>query len=314
MPNRGMSRKLLRKAKSVAQSLSTLLRNDWTQTLRDVSDFKNFWIDDWMRTSKDFHRIKNKGFDFLRAINQCFLQVTGISNVSKAISSQASQKVFQKKLSKEFKGITIALVTLIQGLAFNDLATKLVSIIDKFNIVDLSGFILCFAILIRVTETYILAGIQYDEDWNTQAIDLLLMFIIGFVEYSLFSCVNPGKSDFIRFNYILSTFSSVGALTYYRVLGKVKRGELHANITDMAKKNNLIEIEKFTQQLNVILTGFVTFPCLLTIFISLVFVEFAAQQFYGLPFKDLIIITTNIANTVIISANILTSYWLSLKV
>jgi hypothetical protein len=233
--------------------------------------------------------------------------------VRQAIQAHASHKLFQGKLAKEFKNLTIALVTLIQGLAFNDLATKLVSIIENFDILEFSGFILCFAILIRVTETYVLAGIQYDEDWDSQAIDLLLIFIIGFVEYALFSCIAPGNSNFVKFNYILATFSAIGSLTYYRVLVKIRNGDLHKNIADPIKRENLHEIEKFTQHLNIILTGSVTFPCITVIFVSLA-VPHTAFSLYDLSLDGIAILAANCVNTILIATNTFTSLWLSLKV
>lgn len=278
------------------------LLNDLQETLRDKDKLSNFFVSDWRRTCRDISTTKRK-----------FLHISGIASLRQAIRAHASHKLFQRKLAKEFKNLTIALVTLIQGLAFNDLATKLVSIIEKFNILEFSGFILCFAILIRVTETYVLAGIQYDEDWDSQTIDLLLIFIIGFVEYALFSCITPGNSNFVKFNYILATFSAIGSLTYYRVLIKIRNGDLHKNIADPIKRANLNEIEKFTQYLNVILTGSVTFPCIAVIFVSLA-ISHTSFLIYSLSLDEAAILAANCINTILIATNTFTSFWLSLKV
>lgn len=122
--------------------------------------------------------------------------------------------------------IVLSVVSIIQGLAFNDLVSRFPKILDHAlatgESVGLVHFALSFVILLRVFQTYIVAALDY-TDWNASFIDVFLIFVIGGIEYYVFSslALTP-VFDVQRYHRHLSVLSIFGILGYIAALLRIK--------------------------------------------------------------------------------------------
>jgi len=126
---------------------------------------------------------------------------------------------------RNFRGnwtaIVLAVISIIQGLAFNDLAGRLQDILGytlkTHDLVLAAHFLLCFVLLLRIFQTYVTAALDYD-DWVPRFSDILLIFVIGLIEYYLFSSLtNPSfpVHTFHKRISILSVLALAGYLNAY---------------------------------------------------------------------------------------------------
>lgn len=61
-------------------------------------------------------------------------KAAGVDRLVKAIEDHSPHRLFQDRLRLELKNLTLAFVALIQGLAFSDLASSFVKLIDQFTL------------------------------------------------------------------------------------------------------------------------------------------------------------------------------------
>jgi len=132
----------------------------------------------------------------------------------------------RRRFVESWVSTVLALISIIQGLAFNHLAGRLPEIYADFlvrhDFVVLTHFLLCFVILLRIFQTYLLAALDYDE-WSVNFFDLFLVFVIGALEYLLFSSLIAGpRFSAVDFHLRLSLISIAGVLGYLGALLRLR--------------------------------------------------------------------------------------------
>ena len=128
---------------------------------------------------------------------------------------------------QNFVNIVLAIISIIQGLAFNDLAQRFSPIftyaVAQGDYKPLAHFVLCFVLLLRVFQTYVIAALDYNK-WELKFSDMFLIFIVGLFEYLVFSSLgaaNPNGSynfDVIVFHQRFLIISSLALIGYLRAL------------------------------------------------------------------------------------------------
>jgi carboxypeptidase PM20D1 len=156
------------------------------------------------------------------------------------------------RLATSWVDLVVAVVSIIQGLAFSFLAERLAY---AWNAIDpavattqdwqfLAHGLLSFAILVRVFQTYIVAALDY-YDWQLNLNDVILVFVIGFFEYITFSSLTPESFDIEVFHRRIILVTVLGGVGYWRVL---------ASLPELARRVHLDEVaytrERKLQQLN----------------------------------------------------------------
>ncbi len=132
---------------------------------------------------------------------------------------------FLKKLSSEFTNVTITVLSIIQGFAFNQLAEIFSAnsdvILSFKNPIYSFNFLFCFLILIRIFQTYMLAAIHY-TNWRVSFTDIVSMFVTRFLQFWIFSTLSNTES----FNYQdlhlrASVIMGIAAVLYLIALWKI---------------------------------------------------------------------------------------------
>lgn len=195
----------------------------------------------------------------------------------------------------------IIIVSIIQGLIFTSIADKLIKLTREFVLVDLGGIILCTAILLRIFQTHLLAAYRYVSVWDVHVIDFVLIFVIGMFEYVLFSYVDPGKSDYQAFYFVLLCFSILGSLGYLRA---------YFAIRDAKYAPAVRTIELMIQKLNIGLSAAIALPCLLVLWSSS-HQELIFMHWCGMNGQEWVLVIAHIMTLGIVSMNIYTSTKLS---
>ncbi len=123
----------------------------------------------------------------------------------------------QRRFLESWVDIVLTVVSIIQGLAFNDLVIRFPAILEnalsarEYQV--LGHFVLCFAVLLRLFQTYVTAALDYDE-WTVGFFDIFLVFVIGAVEYFVFSTLTPTNFDVVGFHIRISIISLLGIVGY----------------------------------------------------------------------------------------------------
>ena len=142
------------------------------------------------------------------------------------MESKLNRSRIQRLYYTNFVSIILAVGSIIQGLAFNDLAVRFPPIYSSGfltgNYIVIAHFVLCFVLLLRVFQTYVAAALDYDE-WEINFSDVFIIFLIGLIEYFVFSSLNPTAFDVKEFHKRLSIMSLLGCLGYLRVLIKIRK-------------------------------------------------------------------------------------------
>lgn len=132
----------------------------------------------------------------------------------------------QERFVEHWIDIVLTLVSIIQGLAFSDLAVRLPDIyrytLSNGDFVLITHFFLSFVILLRILQTYVVAALDYDQ-WSVSFLDLLLIFVIGFVEYFAFSSLVVQEFDVITFHKRISIISILGIFGYVGAVLRIKK-------------------------------------------------------------------------------------------
>ncbi|HWS87615.1 MAG TPA: N-acetyltransferase [Pyrinomonadaceae bacterium] len=136
-----------------------------------------------------------------------------------------SRTRIQRHYASNFVNIVLAVVSIIQGLAFNDLANLFPQIYSAgFFTGDyrvIAHFVLCFVLLLRVFQTYVAAALDYDE-WEINFADIFIIFIVGLLEYFVFYSLKQNPFDVVEFHKRLSILSVLGFLGYTRAYLKIR--------------------------------------------------------------------------------------------
>jgi ribosomal protein S18 acetylase RimI-like enzyme len=147
----------------------------------------------------------------------------------------------QNRFYNSWVDIVLTVVSIIQGLAFNDLVVRLPNIYDytvaKNDFQLIASFIFSFVILIRLFQTYVTAALDYDE-WSVNFFDIFLIFIIGAVEYFVFSALVTEQFDIREFHTRVSIISILGIVGYLGAILRLKE-ELFPSYFDYRKEIQL---------------------------------------------------------------------------
>lgn len=147
----------------------------------------------------------------------------------------------QSRFYHSWVDIVLTVVSIIQGLAFNDLVVRLPSIyeytISRNDLQLMASFIFAFVILIRLFQTYVTAALDYDE-WSVNFFDIFLIFIIGAVEYFVFSALTTDQFDVRIFHARVSIISILGIIGYLGAILRLKE-ELFPSYFDYRKEIQL---------------------------------------------------------------------------
>lgn len=131
----------------------------------------------------------------------------------------------QRRLLANWVDIVLTVISIIQGLAFNDLVALFPPIYD-YTIrtgqpIVLVHFLLSLALLLRVFQTYVTAALDYD-DWEPSFIDVLIIFAIGFIEYFIFAGLTVPRFDAVNFYERLSIATVVACAGYVQAYVRLK--------------------------------------------------------------------------------------------
>ena len=122
--------------------------------------------------------------------------------------------------------IVLAVISIVQGLAFSDLAQRLPAIFDyainQHDYVIAVYYAYCFAILLRVFQTYVLAALDYEE-WSVSFGDVFVIFVIGSIEYVIFSTLTIPKFNPLAFHSRVIWLSGLGIVAYLLTLARLRR-------------------------------------------------------------------------------------------
>ena len=131
----------------------------------------------------------------------------------------------QQNFQGNWTAIVLAVISIIQGLAFNDLASRLPVIISytlvTHDLVPAAHFLLSFIVLLRIFQTYITAALDYDE-WVTNFPDVLIIFVIGLIEYYVFSSLIVPGFLVIQFHQRISFISVLAAIGHMRAFASLQ--------------------------------------------------------------------------------------------
>jgi carboxypeptidase PM20D1 len=142
------------------------------------------------------------------------------TGLTSAHSSGPVPSLFER-LSLNWPTVVLGVLSIVQGLAFNYFAERFVAIWNSVSIgaltaIDyelLASSALCFAVLIRVFQTYLVAALDY-YDWPLNLYDVLLIFVVGLIEYGTFSMLTPDTFDLRRFQKWVFLIAILGFLGY----------------------------------------------------------------------------------------------------
>ncbi len=147
----------------------------------------------------------------------------------------------QSRFYNSWVDIVLTVVSIIQGLAFNDLVVRLPDIyaftVKNNDYQLIASFVFAFVILIRLFQTYVTAALDYDE-WSISFFDLFLIFVIGAVEYFVFSALVPDQFSIKEFHIRVSIISILGIIGYLGAILRLKE-ELFPSYFDYRKEIQL---------------------------------------------------------------------------
>jgi ribosomal protein S18 acetylase RimI-like enzyme/uncharacterized membrane protein len=147
----------------------------------------------------------------------------------------------QEQLNINWVGIVVEVLSIIQGLAFNDLVSRFPEIYEHWRTTGdyllIAHFLLSFILLLRIFQTYLTAALDYNL-WTPRLFDVLVIFIIGSLEYFVFSSLTVENFDVSRFHQRLSLISLFGIIGYVNAIRRVKE-ETFSSYRDYIKDMQL---------------------------------------------------------------------------
>jgi hypothetical protein len=131
----------------------------------------------------------------------------------------------RRNFQSNWTAVVLAVISIIQGLAFNDLASRLQTILGytlgTHDLVPAAHFLLAFILLLRIFQTYITAALDYDE-WATNFPDVLPIFVIGLLEYHVFSSLTVPSFLVTQFHKRISIVSVLAMIGYVRAFASLQ--------------------------------------------------------------------------------------------
>jgi ribosomal protein S18 acetylase RimI-like enzyme len=132
----------------------------------------------------------------------------------------------QQQLLTNWVAIILAVLSIIQGLAFNNLVVQFPDIYKYSrtggDIRVLIHFFLSFILLLRIFQTYVTAALDYNP-WLPNSFDVLIIFVIGALEYFLFSTLNPPSAfNVAQYHSRLMLISVLGIFGYLGAMIRIK--------------------------------------------------------------------------------------------
>lgn len=148
----------------------------------------------------------------------------------------------QQELFTNWVAIILAVLSIIQGLAFNNLVVQFPDIYQYWrttgDIRVLIHFVLCFVLLLRIFQTYLTAALDYNP-WTPNLFDVLIIFVVGALEYFLFSTLKSlAAFNTVQFQSRLSLISILGIVGYLAALLRI-REELFPSYEEYSKEVRL---------------------------------------------------------------------------
>lgn len=148
----------------------------------------------------------------------------------------------QEQLLTNWVAIILAVLSIIQGLAFNNLVVQFP---DIYQFARTTGdvrvvvhFGLCFVLLLRIFQTYVTAALDYNP-WFPNFFDVLIIFIVGALEYFLFSTLKvPATFSATQFHARLTVISVLGIVGYLGALIRL-REDLYPAYREYAREVRL---------------------------------------------------------------------------
>lgn len=123
----------------------------------------------------------------------------------------------QEQLITNWVAIVLAVVSIIQGFAFNDLVIRFLPIYQYSRTTGdvhvLVHYVLSFVLLLRVFQTYLTAALDYNP-WTPRLFDVLIIFIVGAIEYFIFSALVVPAFDVFRFHRRFSLIALAAVIGY----------------------------------------------------------------------------------------------------
>lgn len=135
-----------------------------------------------------------------------------------------------ESLESKWTDVVLTIISIVQGLAFNDLAERTLGVwtwVDADLRLVVGAYLLCCgAVLIRIFQTYLVAALDYGHGLPT-LFDILFVFVLGGVEYWLFSTVGDdvGPASFrpVHFQRIMSVLAVLGTVGYGLTVARLMR-------------------------------------------------------------------------------------------
>ena len=132
----------------------------------------------------------------------------------------------KKRLKDNWVGIVCTMVSIIQGLAFNNLVLLFPPIFANLESTGswlmISYFFLSLIILFRITQTYITAALAYSE-WKVNLEDIFIIFLLGFIEFFVFSTLDTKIFNVIVYYERLSIITVFAVISYSLAFRKLKK-------------------------------------------------------------------------------------------
>jgi len=132
----------------------------------------------------------------------------------------------QEQLTQNWVTIILAVLSIIQGLAFNNLVIQFPDIYQDWRVShDLRvviHFLLSFVLLLRIFQTYLTAALDYNP-WVPNFFDIFIIFVVGALEYFLFSTLKVSAAfGIVQFHSRLSIIALFGIIGYLLAILRIQ--------------------------------------------------------------------------------------------
>lgn len=150
--------------------------------------------------------------------------------------SNEKQPTKQQRLNF-FYEVLILIVSLLHGTLFFLLAEKVIDLINRFSILNLSYIIFFFSLFFRIFQTHLLAAVKYTEKWTFKPMDFVLVFFTALFEYILFSYEQILANSKQWYFYLILSFCFFGIIGYFTTYMRTR------NSYEKDKKNLELRIQ-----------------------------------------------------------------------
>lgn len=159
-----------------------------------------------------------------------------------------ARKSASDHLEKEFFNVTLAVLGIIQGLSLNQVAAKFASgeaaVINSASILGYAHFIMCFVIVLRVFQTYLLAALDY-SGWKASIFEIFTIFFVGIVEYWVFDALSSYQTiDYYSLHTRIAVLFLIASASHLMALLRIRSGSLTQE-SKMIKRETKIQMFNF---------------------------------------------------------------------